>query len=545
MVRTTVTLLVALTAGWCASTVSVAHVHDEQGTRAATRAAAVPRLTTMSHAGVGRPVAAGIARASAGCPPNNQWLGLPYLNRYADGACGYNISGTTLPMKGLTAFPAQATTLYQESSVAIAPKAAFTLSSGSTLIMTNHNQNRATSADLVVYGRFVVQPDAALRVTDGSSIRVDGLGASLQTRGTQTRPIILTSAQSRPAPGDWGRIEFGPGTTGTLSYVHLSYAGASSLVTRNGTYTYHAGIAVDGATVTVTHSIIDHGAGNGIEIDQLDTPEVAQPVLDADQLLDNAGWAVHYAFVPRDLTTLTNLRAHGRGLNMVGITPGRYGAASGNWHSPGLPLRVASDTPVFGGGDLVLDAAQATLTVAAGTTIQLESGNSIVVRGGGLRMQGTARRPIVLTSDRPTPAPGDWGRIEFGPGTTGMLAHVHLSYAGATRLFSGAGSLTAHAGIVVNGAAAVTIVDSIVDHSGGHDVEAAGGARPTLHHDRFLAVRPGNFGVVNDAGATGAPIDATSNYWGAPSGPRDAAHNPVGAGTRVSAGVTYRPWLTR
>jgi len=116
--------------------------------------------------------------------------------------------------------------------------------------------------------------------------------------------------------------------------------------------------------------------------------------------------------------------------------------------------------------------------------------------------------------------------------------------AGATRNFSGNGSVTAHAGIVVNGAA-VTIVDSIIDHSSGHDVEAAGGARSALHHDQFLAVRPGNFGVMNDAGATGAPIDATNNYWGAPSGPRDPAHNPAGTGTRVSAGVTYRPWLMR
>jgi len=288
--------------------------------------------------------------------------------------------------------------------------------------------------------------------------------------------------------------------------------------------------------------MIDHGAGNGIEIDGL-----AEPVLDADQLLDNAGWAVHYTFVPRDLMTLTNLRADGRGLNVVGITPGRYGTASGAWHSPGLPLRIAFDTPQSGQaspGDLGLGAAQATLTVAAGTTIQLENGGGIFVTGGGLRMRGTARRPIILTSDRPRPAPGDWGRIEFDSGATGLLSYVHLSYGGATRLFAGNGTVTAHAGIVVNGAA-VTVTHSIIDHSSGHDVEVAGGARPALHDDRFLAVRPGNFGVVNDAGATGAPLDATNNYWGARSGPRDAAHNPAGRGTPVSVGVTYRPWLTR
>ncbi len=81
--------------------------------------------------------------------------------------------------------------------------------------------------------------------------------------------------------------------------------------------------------------------------------------------------------------------------------------------------------------------------------------------------------------------------------------------------------------------------------TGGHDVETASGGQATLHRDRFLSVRPGEFGVINDAGATGTPLDATNNYWGARGGPRDAAHNPTGRGTPVSAGVTYRPWLTR
>jgi len=545
MARTTTPLLVALTAGWCASIIGVAQAHYEQGASAGARAAAMTRPAAAYRPGVGWPVAASVARASAGCPPKNQWLGLPYLNRYANGNCGYFFEGTILPIPpspgfpGLAAFPAHAVTLYQESGVVIDTKAAFTLSSGSTLIMTD--PTRRGNDDLVVHGTFVVQPGAALRVA-GGSIRVYSPGASLQMRGTQAHPIVLTSARPNPRPGDWGRIELDPGATGALSYVHLSYAGATQLVTGNGTVTYHAGIAVNGAAVTVTHSIIDHGAGNGIEIDGL-----AEPVLDSDQLLDNAGWAVHYTFVPRDLMTLTNLRARGRGLNVVDITPGRYGTVSGAWHSPGLPLRIAFDTPQSGqagAGDLGLGAAQATLTVAPGTTIQLENGGGIFVTGGGLRMRGTARRPIILTSDRPRPAPGDWGRIEFDGGATGILSYVHLSYAGATRNFSGNGSATAHAGIVVNGAA-VTITNSIIDHSSGQDVEVAGGARPVLHHDRFLAVRPGNFGVVNDAGATGAPIDAKNNYWGARSGPRDPAHNPAGRGTPVSVGVTYRPWLTR
>ncbi len=209
MARTTVILLVALTAGWCASTVGVAHAHDGQGARALTRAAAAMGPPTISHVGVGRPAAARVGRARAGCPGTNQWLGLPYLNRYANGQCGYYIGGVTLPIlptkdsPGLAAFPAQAVTLYQEGSVQIAAKAAFTLASGSTLIMSGDPRKMDTRyLHLSVNGTLVVQPGAALRV-GGGSIRVAGSGASLQMQGTQAHPIILTSARPRPAPGDW------------------------------------------------------------------------------------------------------------------------------------------------------------------------------------------------------------------------------------------------------------------------------------------------------------------------------------------------------
>ena len=197
-------LLIALSAGWCAGGVGGAQALQDRG--AGTRVA-------------GPIAAAGVARASATCPQVNSWLGLPYLNRYADGKCGYMILGTTLPIPDrLAAFPTQPTTLYQEGGVKIESKAVFTLSSGSTLIIADPHRKDPSDLDLAVYGTLVVQPGAALRLA-GGSIRVYPAGASLQMRGTQARPITVTSAQSSPAPGDWGRIEFDPGTTGTLSYV--------------------------------------------------------------------------------------------------------------------------------------------------------------------------------------------------------------------------------------------------------------------------------------------------------------------------------------
>jgi hypothetical protein len=43
---------------------------------------------------------------------------------------------------------------------------------------------------------------------------------------------------------------------------------------------------------------------------------------------------------------------------------------------------------------------------------------------------------------------------------------------------------------------------------------------------------------------TGPPVDATCNWWGAASGPENAADNPDGAGDPVDDDVDFEPWLT-
>ena|GEM_PF-1779193 len=50
------------------------------------------------------------------------------------------------------------------------------------------------------------------------------------------------------------------------------------------------------------------------------------------------------------------------------------------------------------------------------------------------------------------------------------------------------------------------------------------------------------FGVLN---CTDCPIDATNNWWGDISGPKQTTTNPGGLGDEVSDNVNYEPWLTR
>lgn len=92
-------------------------------------------------------------------------------------------------------------------------------------------------------------------------------------------------------------------------------------------------------------------------------------------------------------------------------------------------------------GNLIVDE-DITLTMEPGTTLSFDGDWSITVRGT-LIAQGTASNKITFTSGQETPAPGDWGQIEFeeasppatfdaqGTYTGGnVLQHVIVEYGG-------------------------------------------------------------------------------------------------------------------
>ncbi len=99
-----------------------------------------------------------------------------------------------------------------------------------------------------------------------------------------TTSVVFTSAQSHPAPGDWGGIDYQPGSSGSISYTSLDYAGAPMLNSHCGALYNNCGtnaaLLIEGANspnVSVVHSHIENSAANGIEV----TSE-ANPTLAAD-----------------------------------------------------------------------------------------------------------------------------------------------------------------------------------------------------------------------------------------------------------------------
>ena len=71
---------------------------------------------------------------------------------------------------------------------------------------------------------LVIQPGVRLAFYPGTSLQVDG---ELVARGIPTQPIIFTSAQASPAPGDWNGIYFSPNSRGALYDFNGVYVNGS------------------------------------------------------------------------------------------------------------------------------------------------------------------------------------------------------------------------------------------------------------------------------------------------------------------------------
>ena len=510
----------------------------------------------------------GSALPSVVCPTAGTWLfalDYGYLNRFADGKCGWTVRAVTLPSAETTGVSVTSLTLpamaYMEASVTVAQGFALHLPSTGALTDANSGTVGADGGDLVVNGRFDAGAGATMKLANASAPPVIYVSGEFDLTGSAGQQVVVTSAGASPAPGDWGRVEFFSGSSGTISYAHISYAGARRKWAGCCNFSFQAGILVAGAAPTITNTIVDHGAGNGIEVvnpgDAVLADPLTDPTLVADTLTDNAGWAVHYDYWPDQLTgasgpEVSSLVASGNGHDLLGVAGGTF-QASGEWHGPGIPIRTDLGQPI------VVPAGM-TWTVDAGTTIQFTPPDpywgpppQTVFVSGTLNVNGTANANVVLTSGQPGPAPGDWGRIEFDPGSTGTISYAHISYAGALREVAGF-SHAAYAteiltiaqgpGIGGSGTANPTISGTIFDHSAGNDAEAVNGALPVLDANSYLAVPSSFYGVTNDGWNNTQPlIWATCSWWDATSGPSSTS-NPVGTGTGVSSGVTFSPFAT-
>jgi hypothetical protein len=127
--------------------------------------------------------------------------------------------------------------------------------------------------DIVVVSNAVltIEPGVTLRFHSGAGLRVEQ--GALSALGTVFNPIVLTSAEAAPAPGDWSGLYLGPDAgDSALSHVWITYgdglridgcepdADALSVL-----YNDSAGLSLTDDAVLVTSNLLAQYNGIGLE----------------------------------------------------------------------------------------------------------------------------------------------------------------------------------------------------------------------------------------------------------------------------------------
>ncbi|MEM7158689.1 MAG: hypothetical protein AAF799_37960 [Myxococcota bacterium] len=83
--------------------------------------------------------------------------------------------------------------------------------------------------------------------------------AVITVQGTEDQPVVFTSSQASPSPGDWNGIVLEPGTRSNsrIEFARFEYGGKSDA----------ANLVIDGGTGTVRDSVFANSAGWGVMVD--------------------------------------------------------------------------------------------------------------------------------------------------------------------------------------------------------------------------------------------------------------------------------------
>jgi len=374
------------------------------------------------------------------------------------------------------------------------------LLTGSPYVVCAAGVTVAAGATLTVEPGVLVQFQAGV----GSKLNVSG---ALNALGTVTQTITFTGLSQ--SAGSWGGLD----TVGTaitparvsLNHVTAEYGGLAG--------SFGAEVYADQAVVTITHSLIRDSAGNGVYVSinaRLDAHDV--------QFIGNSQNAIQLN-QPSTSLLMTDLAASGNGLDGVFVQGTAAIHGQQRWSAPGLPYIV--NAPVHTGpGD--------ELTIDPGSQLEFTAGGWLDVRGG-LTALGTPSQPITFTGQ--TKSPGSWTGLVLNSVGVAQLDYVTIEYGGSD----------------IHGANIEVVTGRLIVHHSLIRFSAKDGVRFDSSSGGSLLqsqiVSNTLYGVVNQTPQR--PVQATNNWWGAPSGPQsDVAACPPGLGSKVTAGVFFQPVLT-
>jgi len=261
---------------------------------------------------------------------------------------------------------------------------------------------------------LTVAAGVELRMGDGADIVVTTLGG-LTLAGTEDDPILIRSAKSSGAPGDWNELELHGASVDAyndFSHVIIEHGGGGS---------YGSVYVRDEASLAMRDCTVRMSGNEGLWV--ADGGELRELV--RSTLIDNVGAPISIRAPGVD-----SLGVGTYGPNGVDGILVRHGTVDhdARWLDHGVPY--VADTGFY----VATEAGSAVLVLDPGTRLHLGDGADVRVQdNGALAAEGTAEQRVVITSSKPIPAPGDWHELRFENGSidaSNVLRYTDVTHGG-------------------------------------------------------------------------------------------------------------------
>ena len=427
---------------------------------------------------------------------------------------------------------------------------------------------------------LTIEPGLQIRFRSGTRLEF-GSGVfqgALIAVGTPSQPIVFTTDNLAPAPGQWEGISFRNASNDGISIVDnaiVEYAGAS----------LSSNIYVEAAAPTIRNSVIRNSSVYGIYGPT--TP--ASPLVENNQFSGNANYDVYIASTSSAVldgnTFSSSVYFTGAGSDYQVINntfndfnnpnrPMRVGAhaidqidtntfngtggssrievlgervrQSATWSDVGVPYSILGNTTFAG-----TPAQLATLTIEPGTTLRMAASVGLFIgtsadRGAAI-VVGTQAQPITFTTDNSSPAPGQWRSLYFDSqaDSSSLVEYTLFEYGGVSdssllRMVGSAPTIRNNTfrnssvyGVYGTSGASPLIEDNVFANNVNFDLLISGASDAQVQQNSF-----GNAVQFQTAGGTHAVINNQFNNYNDPTlHVRVGAHAVEGLQTNTFLGT--------
>jgi len=286
-------------------------------------------------------------------------------------------------------------------------------------------------------GSLTINPGVVIKPIAAYGLYV-GAGGNLTMNGTPTDTITITSISddnfgqprdtnnngsiTAPHPGDWDRITFAQGATGSLQYCRLKF----------GTnYPYYGLVDMTNQSIGITNTLLSD-ASHGVVIHGVGSPNLNN---DAINNMTSTPILMSVSATP----TLGTISLQSNAITALGIIGEQIAV---NAHLTQRTLGAFADITYYIMNGYLEMLNPAVLTIDPNVIVKFQFENSGLIIDGGMIANGTVSNPIVFTSERDdlwgnppdtngdgsatAPAIADWYFIHFTG--TAISAQCQMTY---------------------------------------------------------------------------------------------------------------------